>query len=195
MLHATISQNAMVAGLCPLVPLPILDEMLRRSVMRATYLAVGRDLGRRLDEATAERLASDGSLAVAGCLVASLWWPVRKLLKTFFYFLTVKECLDWAAEAAVRAEMVRAAVSRGLLHDRVDVSRADEVRKAMDRAWARHGGSPVVSLVLRRSRTELPWSGTGLSQAIGLLARHSAGATVLAEFERNLDAVAGGGAT
>lgn len=180
--RASISQNALVAGLCPLVPLPILDEMLRKSVMKATYVAIGRQLGQPLDEPAAEALADPGNIALVGCLIAGLWWPIRKLLKTFFYFLTVKECLDWAAEAAVRAEMVRVAFARGLLPDH-----ASEVRQAMDRAWDRHGASPVVSFLLRRSVDVVPWPGTGLAPLIGLLARQGGGAAVLAHFTGILD--------
>lgn len=189
--YPTISQNALLVGLCPLIPIPVVDELLRKVMMKGAYLSIGEQLGRPLDPETVEVLAEFRGNWVLGCLGAVVWWPIKKLLKTVFYVFTVKECLDWVAEAAVRGAMVRDAIARGMLPEKVE-----GVRRAMDLAWEAHGGSPVTRFLLRRDSPELEWGeGTALTPAVGGLARRGAAALVMKRFHEILDLVEAGTAT
>lgn len=186
-----LARNAVGVGLAALIPVPLLDEAVRRRLLRSSYTSAAADAGVALDEATVRLLAEDrGSFAVA-VLVALFWWPIRKLFRTVLYFLTLKDVLDWTTEAALRAEMVYLAAARGLLP-----GAAGPVRDAMDEVLGRHRYSPVSRPLLLGERAEIAWpGGVQLTGFVGRLCWLGGGGHLLERWIARLDAlVAQGGA-
>ena len=155
MAHATLSRNAVLVGLCALIPLPWVDDYVARRLCRRSWGAMAADLG-------------------------LFWWPIRKMFRTFFYFLTVKDAVDWGIETALRGEMVRRALAAGALP-----ARASMVRLAMDAAFVDHRHSPLTRWALRQLNPPLAWPAGSdpLTGAVGWLAQAGGGALVLARFE------------
>lgn len=183
-MRQVIAINAVFVGLCALLPVPFLDDVLRRVLMRGAYQAVAERARAPLPPAALDALTRAPPLRWTGCLSAVIWYPIKKLSRKILYFLTVKDALDWTAEAAVRGELIRRAFARGMLP-----ARPDDVRVAMDAAWKAHGGSPLTRTLLLSRHEEVDWRAEeGAAVAVvGGLVRRAAAALVLRRFEQELD--------
>ena len=182
--ESKLARNAIGVGLCALIPLPWIDELAKRALLRSSFRDLGLTLARPLPSAVVSTLAEDRTSLLLGCLVALVWWPIKKIFRTILYFLTIKDLLDWMCEAALRGEMVRMALSRGLLPER-----AAEVRDAMDAVIEAHTASPVTRVLLRHPRPPVIWP-AGSSQVYGLLGNlvaQAGGGKMLPAFEARCD--------
>ena len=183
-LHGSVVIAALLAGLTPLIPIPFVDSFVRRLLLRQLYQRVAAEQGRSLPpEALAHLTRSRGNLVV-GCLVAVLWWPIKKLIRTVLYFLTVKDCLDELADATMRGHMVHEALRRGLLP-----AEASRVGDAMEAALDAHERSPALRLLRGDYRAA---TGTGstdpLEKAMLGVAQLANSRAVFEDFQRRLGA-------
>jgi hypothetical protein len=185
MAHTTLSRNAILVGLCALIPLPWIDGYLARGLCRRSWQEMATAMGHPMDDTALHALTDDKGSMVIGCLVGLFWWPIRKVFRTFFYFLTVKDAVDWGIETALRGEMVRRALLMGLLP-----GQADAVRTAMDGAFVNHRHSPITRWALRQPNPPLSWSAGGdpFTGTVGWLAQVGGGALVLDRFTAMLHA-------
>ena len=154
-----VATTCLLVGLSPLIPIPFVDDMVQRAMLREAYGTLARHEGRPCPPAALQALTAGHSNFLVGCLLAMLWWPVKKLFRTIVFVLIVKDCLDEAAQAAVRGLLVHRALQAGLLPDE-----APRVRAAMDQAWSAAGRSAAWNLLRR-------WRGPPADPAHGLLAR------------------------
>lgn len=181
--HARLARRATGVGLAALIPLPFVDEMVRTRLLRSSYRHAASDAGITLGPEVLRALTrAEGSLLWA-IVRAVLVWPWKKLFRTVLYFLTVKDVLDWTAEAAMRAEMVHMAAVAGALPER-----ADEVRQQMNAVLERHHISPVTRWLWRAERPDMRWprGSDPLLGTVGTLVRWAGGAVVLGAFEQAL---------
>jgi len=86
---------AVLAGLTPLIPVPVLDDLakgyFRRRLARSQAAARGRALApEELDALTAERAGG----CLGGCLGTALVYPLKKIFRKVFYFLEWKRAVD-----------------------------------------------------------------------------------------------------
>jgi hypothetical protein len=180
----TISRTAMLVGLCGLIPFPFIDELGRRYLLSLGYQEQAKLAGRPLPDGAGWKLARRRSNILIGCLLAVFWWPIKKLFRTFFYFLTIKDAIDWMAEAAVRGAMVDRALERGHLPDDLD-----QVWGAIDHSVSKHVSSPVKHLLLGRKAPPLaegPAPG-GFEGLVAYVARYAGGRDALVAYESALD--------
>ncbi|MFZ5475524.1 MAG: hypothetical protein ACOZNI_02010 [Myxococcota bacterium] len=175
---------SLVCGLCALIPLPWVDEWAERNTRRKMYDALAKARGIELDAATLDTLVEDRSSLLVGCLFGVVRWPLKKLFRTFFYFLTIKDVIDGVAHAGLCAAMIDAALDRGALP-----ARAAEVRAEVDLTLARFRWSPVSRLLTGGERPETAWiaAGDALASAVGWLYRHAGGKLVLSDFTARLE--------
>lgn len=178
-----VARNAVGVGLAALIPLPWVDEWARRRLNRASFRAAAQDAGVALSAQTIDRLVRDQGSLLWGLFVAVLIWPIKKLFRTIFYFLTIKDVLDWTTEAAIRAEMIHMAAVSGALPERVD-----EVRRHMDEVLERHRYSPVTRWLFGGARPALDWPGGSVTLlgGVGTLVRWGGGGVILAAFAERL---------
>jgi hypothetical protein len=177
-----VAHFAMLAGLTALVPLPFVDVWLERRAHRAMFRALAADAGQPpLDEAAIAVLTEDRSSFVLGCLGTAVVWPVKKLFRTFFYFLTVKDVIDGIAEATLRAAMVRAAFAH-LPHD------ARNVRDVMDATLDRHQFSPVSRAFFRGERPDAAWVADTdrVDRTVAWVYKKAGGGAILGTFAQRL---------
>lgn len=178
-----IARISLLVGLCPLLPLPLIDDLTRDSLMSGLYADIFRKAGHEPNAKVINTLSANRGNMLLGCLVGLTFGLIKKAFKTMLYFLTVKEMVDWAHEAAVRAEMVNHALSRGLLP-----THAEEVRTAMDLAWKHHGHSPVIRLLKGGKRQG--WEADGKNPELKLvssLLKAGDSASTLRDFSSRLD--------
>lgn len=175
-LSPAVQQWVVLAGLCMLIPLPILDDWCEVQCTRRAFLAIAREHGKELDKHTLDLLTSEGFSVAQGCL-ALIKWPIKKLFRLVLYFLTIKDVLDRTAHSAMRVEMVAHALHLDLLPQ--DAAR---IRVAMDLAIGQHHTSPVIRWLLRHPRPALE----RLGGPIGWLLVQSGAGLVLPRFEEQV---------
>lgn len=112
------------------IPVPLLDTVVETWLRRQLFRRLARRHGHELPDAALAALADPASSGCTGCLVAALWWPVKKLFKVVLAFLQFKDMADLVADVTHRGLLFEEALERGWLEDPV------KVRQAMDRAAA-----------------------------------------------------------
>lgn len=185
-----LSKHAILCGLCSLIPLPWVDEWAERKARRKLYRDLADARGVALPDEEIEVLVEDRSNLLLGCLLMAIVWPIKKLFRTVFYFLTLKDVVDGVALAGHRAAMLDAAMRRGLLP-----GKPEEVRAEMDAVLARYRWSPVSRLALGGEKPDAPWPGPELpvqggTEAVGWLFRTGGGGVMLADFAARLEKIA-----
>ncbi len=181
--HDRLARRALGVGLAALIPLPFIDEIIRKRLLRSSYRHAAADAGVSLSPDTLRALTlGQGSLLWA-IAKAILVWPIKKLFKTILYFLTIKDVLDWTTEAALRAEMVHMAAKAGALP-----AGARQVAAQMDATLERHRFSPVTRWLRGPRRPPMVWpqGADPLLGGVGTLVALGGGASVLAAFEETL---------
>ncbi|GDX82248.1 hypothetical protein LBMAG42_40590 [Deltaproteobacteria bacterium] len=162
-----------VLSACALfVPVPFLDDYLARRALRRA-LRYDAPEAEPIDEPTVDVLTDDRASMLMGCLKMMLLWPVKKLFRTVFWFLTVKDVLDRVAYGAQVLSMVRLARAQGWLPGNVRA-----VRDAMEVTFGKHRASPITRVILRDLRPEIapPTEVDLLARASHALRRHAGGA-------------------
>ena len=173
----------LLAGLTPLVPLPLVDFWLSTRMRRQMYRAIARDAGVEVDRDTLVKLTRRRGGLFARIAGGVVGWVIRKIFRTILYFFTVKDVFDESADAMLRASMFRVALERGWLPDQ-----AEQVRSAMDEVL--QGCSPVERLFRGQPRGTPEDFGGGLVASLGEgLQRWGGGAILVAEFERRMTAM------
>lgn len=150
MLSTSVKSHVLLAGLAKFVPVPILDDYLYRTALRRAVAEDAVVAGQSLDAATLDALTGDRSSLLVGCLTAVVIWPIKKLFRTVFWFLTVKDVIDAWALATETIALVGIAREKGWLP-----AHADTVRRAVDNAFDRHRWSPVTRFVMRYERADI----------------------------------------
>jgi len=171
-----------LAGLTPLIPLPLLDMWLSTRMRRQMYRAVARERGVEVDRDTLVRLTRRRGGLLSRLLGGVVGWIIRKIFRTILYFFTVKDVFDESADAMLRATMFERALERGWLP-----TRAEDVRSAMDAVLARC--SPIERIATGQPSGTPADFGGGLVGGLGSgLQRYGGGAILVAEFERRMTA-------
>lgn len=186
MSESKLVRNAVGVGLTAFIPLPWVDEIVRRALLRSSLRAVAVDAGRPQAPEVIEVLSEDRASFLFGCFVAVFWWPVKKIFRTVLYFLTLKDVADWMSDAALRAEMVRMAVSQGYLPEH-----AAAVRDAMEGVLDAHTTSPVTRLLTRQPRPPMDWpaGSSTIYGLLGTLVTQAGGGKVLPAFAERLQRI------
>lgn len=162
----------MLSACALFVPVPFLDDYMARRALRRALKYDAPD-ATPLDDATLDILTDDRASMLMGCLKMILIWPMKKLFRTVFWFLTVKDVLDRVAYGAQVLSMVRLARGQGWLPER-----ARGVRDGMEVTFGKHRWSPVMRVILRDLRPELEGAAApgALAHVAHSLRRHAGGA-------------------
>lgn len=174
------------AALCVFIPVPFLDEYAARRCLSAAMSGLANHRQLDLPPAAIGTLTADRGSRIVGCLLMLFWWPIKKLFRTFFFFLTLKDVLDALAHASHRLDMLDVAIAAGLLP-----AQAERVRNEMDAALSRHRTSPVTRALFGYARPDLahPLPADALGRALHTNVRFGGGALVRADFLARLDSI------
>lgn len=117
---------SLFSGLCPLIPVPILDDWARDLLRRRLVARLAAASGTALSESDVKLLACGyspptASGCAAGCLKAAVVRPlvflsqlvVRKLVRKVLFFLMIKDAVDTFSETFHQAYLVRHALRLG----------------------------------------------------------------------------------
>ena len=143
---------AVLVGLTPLIPLPLLDDLAQGYFERRMIEKLARTRQLTLSDEQLDALASPPTSVggwLKGCLTTALLYPISKLLRKIFFFLEIKRALDLIAVTYVRGHLLDRTMARALLAP-AGPHGPDAVRQATDQAITRVGTSPI-GLALRGS--------------------------------------------
>jgi len=154
----TLLTYAVLTGLTPLIPVPLVDDLVRAYFRRRLVRSLAASRGRPLSQDAVEALTSDppGCL-LGGCLGQALLYPLRKLFAKIFFFLEWKRALDLTSQTYHYGYLVDCALAEGYL-DPASGRSVESVRQAMDEVCREAPIQPVESAVtaaFRQSRSAL----------------------------------------
>src|ERR1043165_6899627 len=78
--------HAVLVGLTPLVPVPLLDDLVKNYFRRRMVRGLAAAAGRSLNEKELDALAAEKERGcLTGCVVAVLVYPVKAIFRKVFY--------------------------------------------------------------------------------------------------------------
>lgn len=151
---------SVLGGLCPLIPVPFMDDWMLERVQRRMIQEIDREERIGLTAEEMKILAGDEDQRWAGCL-GTVAWAVRevvgailgKLFRTVFYFLTLRRSVRRSAETLHLGYLVLHASRLGSLGGSEDRARA--VRTAILATIREMNARPVHRTLTRDFRQSL----------------------------------------
>lgn len=90
--------HAVLVGLTPLIPVPLLDDVVKNYFRRRMVRGLAAASGRDLSDADLDALASEQERGcLTGCLYTVLVYPLKAIFRKVFYFLEIKRAVDLAS--------------------------------------------------------------------------------------------------
>ncbi|HKI06664.1 MAG TPA: hypothetical protein VKK31_32100 [Thermoanaerobaculia bacterium] len=151
---------SVIGGLCPLIPVPFMDDWALEQVQRRMIGEIGRDEGLGWSPQEVKVLAGGEEDVRMGCLGRTVW-AVRevagailgKLFRTVFYFLTIRRSARRSAETLQLGYLVLHAARLPQTDRPADW--ASTVRGAVAAALAEVDAGPVYRTLARDFRRSL----------------------------------------
>lgn len=122
-----------LAGLCPLIPIPFLDDVLikrlRKRMIRGQLTRAGLDpVNTQVNLFTHE--TSD--VRLLGCLLGAVWVVIKKVFRKLVYVFAIKDCVDNASRVVHHGWLVQYALNRGLLGSQTLEQGNDSIKRVRD---------------------------------------------------------------
>jgi hypothetical protein len=87
--------HAVLVGLTPLIPVPLLDDVVKSYFRKRMVRSLAASAGRALADGELAALASEKERGcLAGCLVAVVVYPLKAVSRKLLYFLELKRAVD-----------------------------------------------------------------------------------------------------
>jgi hypothetical protein len=84
-----------LTGLTPLIPVPLVDDLVKNYFRKRLVRSLAASAGRALSEEELDALAAEqGGGCLGGCLGAVLVYPLKAVFRKLFYFLEWKRAAD-----------------------------------------------------------------------------------------------------
>ena len=86
---------SVLAGLTPLIPVPLLDDLVKNYFRKRLLRSLAAEAGRQLGEEELNGLAAESERGcVTGCVLTALVYPLKSVFRKVFYFLEWKRAAD-----------------------------------------------------------------------------------------------------
>lgn len=129
---------ALLVALTRFIPLPLVDDAVRQSLLRKMVRAVAQEHGRTLSEQEQKMLTDDPpSGCLGGCLPKIFMFPVKKILPKVLVVVELKKLTDLATLTYVQGFLLDQMLEQNIWPG------ADRARKAVDAAAQQAGTSPL----------------------------------------------------
>lgn len=131
-------QYSLLVALTRFIPLPLVDDAVRLSLLRKLARAVGSEHGRSLSDDEVRKLTDDPpSGCLGGCLPKIFMWPVKKVLPKVLVVVEMKKLSDLATLTYVQGFLLDQMFEENVWPG------AERARQAIDAATQQAGTSPV----------------------------------------------------
>jgi len=92
---AAIVTHAVLTGLTPLIPVPLVDDILKSYFRKRLVRSLAAGAGRPLSEEEVDALAAEkGGGCLGGCVMSALVYPLKAVFRKLFYVLEMKRAAD-----------------------------------------------------------------------------------------------------
>jgi hypothetical protein len=167
--QAHILTHAVLVGLTPLIPIPVLDDLAKAYFLRRMTRSLAARRGAVLPDSEVAALVDEpDSGCLAGCIGTVVIYPVKKIFRKIFFFLEVKRAVDLTSAAFHRGLLVDHALAIGAIGGPTGLP-VEAVRSAIDGVLRTAGTQPVenaIRLTFRQSMGALRSAAETLQSAI-----------------------------
>ncbi|MEW6130367.1 MAG: hypothetical protein AB1757_25250 [Acidobacteriota bacterium] len=126
--------HAVLAGLTPLIPVPLVDDLVKSYFQRRMVRKLAAAHARVLNHQDTETFADDQDTGcLRGCLVTVLLLPLKAIFRKIFFFLEWKRAIDVVSHTYYQGFLIDYALAENWLNWRS----AQEIRGAIDEVLAR----------------------------------------------------------
>jgi len=179
---------AVFVGLTPLIPVPVLDDVVKGYFRRRLVRALGAARGRALTEEEVAGLAAEGGDGcLRGCAVQAVVYPLKKVFRKVFYFLEWKRAADLTSQTYHFGHLVGYALERRADGTTlVDLRGAAAVGAAVEAVCREAPIKPVERAVggtFRQSHKALGAAASLLGQSLRRVTGRASGAEVARAIE------------
>jgi hypothetical protein len=152
--------HAVLVGLTPLIPVPVLDDLVKSYFRKRLVRVLAASNGRSLSEEDLSALVSEKeSGCLRGCLLTVLFYPLKAVFRKIFYFLEWKRAVDLTSRTYHYGYLVGYAMQRRDDGQSIlDLRRAADVSAAIQSVCLEAPIKPVESAIggtFRQSRRVL----------------------------------------
>lgn len=126
-----VVKHAALAGLCPIIPLPFLDDHIIKRVKRRMFKSLSEAHALKLSKDAAKILTARQSGLVKGALKSILFYPIKRILKKVLVVFLVKACADVATSTVEEGWLFARALERGYVDVKAIAASDEEVIKQL----------------------------------------------------------------
>jgi hypothetical protein len=91
----TLVTYAVLTGLTPLIPVPLVDDLVKNYFRKRLVRSLAASAGRVLSDEALDALTSEsGGGCLGGCATAAVVYPLKAVFRKLFYFLEWKRAAD-----------------------------------------------------------------------------------------------------
>jgi hypothetical protein len=105
-LHSVILYS-LFAGVCPLIPVPWVDDFVLARVRRAAFRRLFRQGGAEPSSVQLAELTADRSSWLRGCFAGLVLYPLKRIFRKIIFVFTLKDCVDAASRTFHQLWLVR----------------------------------------------------------------------------------------
>ena len=139
-----VATHSAIAGLCPLIPLPYVDDLLIRRVTRRMCGVLYEAHGLHLTPASARALTRAPTHWLRGAATSVALFPVRKLLRKVVYVMAINDCAQVASSVFHDGWLLARLLERGPQARSLEDPRyLHKVRNAMLQTYADINPAPL----------------------------------------------------
>ena len=141
--------HAVLVGLTPLIPVPVLDDLVKGYFRKRMVRALAASSGRSLSEEDLSALVSEKEGGcLRGCLLTVIVYPLKAVFRKLFYFLEVKRAVDLTSRTYHYGYLAGYAMQRrGDGKSILDMRSAAEVSEAIQAVCQEAPIKPVESAI------------------------------------------------
>ena len=159
--------HAVLAGLTPLIPIPLIDDLLKTYFVRRLVRSLAAADRYTFSDDEIKLLADQREKGcIRGCLTTGFLLPFKLVFRKIFFFLEWKRAVDTVSQVYYHGYLVDCALSEGWCHPAGPRTPA-EVRTAIDAVLDQLN----TKLIERAVRGTFNQSKSGLKSAAGILER------------------------
>lgn len=174
----SIITHAVLAGLTPLIPVPLLDDVVKNYFQRRMLRSLAQAHGVQLDAETIATLTKErgGSGCLSGCLGQVFVLPLKLIFRKIFFFLEWKRAVDLTSHTYHQGYLLDYALREGWLGRQANsnVASANSIGAAIEEVCREAPIKPVetaIKVAFKQSKSMLLAGarvlGHGLRQVTG----------------------------
>jgi hypothetical protein len=172
----SIITHAVLAGLTPLIPVPLLDDVLKNYFLRRMLRSLAQAHGVQLDAETIITLTKERGGCARGCLGQVFVLPLKLIFRKIFFFLEWKRAVDLTSHTYHQGYLLDYALREGWLagQPNANAGSADAIGAAIEEVCREAPIKPVetaIKVAFKQSKSMLMAGarvlGHGLRQVTG----------------------------